>query len=384
MKILYISSPSFLDADLSYLNAISSKIEVVYLIDLAPVALKKTVLNIDKQINCTNILPASAYKELQKFQEFTNCQSYVINRIKGKFLSIETIKLFFKIKKFIKAHNPDVIHYNNTVNLGIFACLLNKYKKIITVHDPLPHLGDATFTNKIIRKLNFFCIQKYILLNQNQKQQFIDLIKCKSTAVYNSQLGVYSYFSETYGAIKIENKTECQTILFFGRITAYKGIDVLLESFAEVRKKFKNANLIIAGSGNFDFDAFDKNHVEIINRYISTDELFKLLTKCTLVVCPYIEATQSGVVMTAFSMLKPIIATRVGGLPEMITHNQTGLLINPNNKTELTNAISDLFNNTEKLVQFSSNIKKKYFSNGPSSWNFITDNLISIYNEIQK
>ena len=177
MKILYISSPSFLDADLSYLHAISNKVDIVYLMDLAPDALKKTVLNIDKQIKLTAILPAVEYKELQEFQDFTNCDWYVINRIKGKLVSVETIKLYFEIKKFIKFHNPDVIHYNNPVNLGIFACLLNKYKKIITVHDPIPHLGDATFTNKLIRKLNFLCVKKYILLNQNQKQQFIDLIK---------------------------------------------------------------------------------------------------------------------------------------------------------------------------------------------------------------
>ena len=180
----------------------------------------------------------------------------------------------------------------------------------------------------------------------------------------------------------MDHETDRLTILFFGRITAYKGIDVLLKSFVEIRKKFKNADLIIAGNGPFSFDAFDKTQITIINRYIPTNELFELINKSTVVVCPYIEATQSGVVMTSFSVLKPIIATRVGGLPEMISNNNTGLIINPNSTTELINALSDLFENPTKLLQFSINIKKKYFNNGQLSWDTITNNLIAIYNEI--
>lgn len=383
MKILYISSPSFLDVDLSYLHTISKKIEVVYLMDLAPNALKKTVLSIDKQIDKSEIISASEYIEMRQFKKFMNCSAYVINRTKGKFLSLETIRLYFKIKKFIKLQNPDVIHYNNTINLGIFACLLNKYKKVITVHDPIPHIGDKTFINNFIRKLNFLFIKKYIILNQNQKQAFVDLIKCKYSAVYSSQLGVYSYYSKTAPIKKIDTKSEQLTILFFGRLTPYKGIDVLLNAFVEVRKKLNNAQLIIAGSGSFDFNLFDTTNVTLINRYVAANELFNLINNCSFVVCPYIEATQSGVIMTAFSMCKPVIATKVGGLSEMILHNQTGLLVEPNNKNELANAMIDLCINTEKCDEFSVAIQKKYFDDGQFGWNAITNHLITIYKEVQ-
>lgn len=381
MKVLYISSPSFLDADLSYIRSLSNEIDVVYLMDLAPNSLKKTVLNIEKQIKNSDILKASNYNELQLFSNYMNCDCYVINRIVGKFFSFETLKMYFKIKKFIKQHNPDLIHYNNTLNLGLLGCLANDCKKIITIHDPIPHLGDDNFTNRLIRKLNFSFVKKYILLNQNQKESFITKYTIASSNVYFSKLGVYDFYTDCYN-IKIDENKNNKTILFFGRIATYKGIDILLNSFAQVREKFTDAKLIIAGSGTFNFDEFDTTQVTVINRYIETDELFTLIKKCSFVVCPYIEGTQSGVVMTSFSMSKPVIVTNVGGLSEMVTNNETGLVIEPNNEQALSYAILDLYQNPNKLAFFSENIKTNYFDHGESSWNTISNDLIKIYKRL--
>lgn len=381
MKVLYISTPSFLDADLSYIRSLSNKIDVVYLMDLAPTSLKKTVLNIDKQIKNSDILPADNYAELQFFTDYMNCDSYVINRTVGKFLSLETLKMYFKIKKFIKQHNPDLIHYNNTVNLGILGCLANNYKKIITIHDPIPHIGDDNFTTRLVRKINFFCVKKYILLNQNQKEPFLKKYNIASSNTYCSKLGVYDYYTHYYDSKIDENKSN-KTVLFFGRIATYKGIDVLLKSFAQVREKFIDAKLIIAGSGTFNFDEFDTTQVTIINRYIETDELFTLIKNSSFVICPYLEGTQSGVVMTSFSMYKPVIVTNVGGLSEMVTNKETGLIIEPNNDQALSNAIVNLFENPNKLELFSKNIKANYFNQGEFSWNTISDDLVKVYKSL--
>ncbi len=382
MKVLYISSPSFLDVDLSYIRSISSKIEVVYLMDLAPTTLKKTVLNIESQIKKTSILHASMYKELLLFTNYMKCDCYVINRIKGKFISLETIQIYFKIKQFIKQHNPDIIHYNNTVNLGILGCLFNNYKKVITIHDPIPHLGDNNFTNKLIRKLNFIYIKNYILLNKNQRECFIKKYDIDASAVFCSKLGVYDFYTNYYDIQNDKNEND-QTILFFGRIAKYKGIAVLLESFTQVKEKFKNAKLIIAGCGKFDFDAYDTQQVTILNKYIEPDALFTLIKKCSIVVCPYTEATQSGVVMTSFSMLKPVIVTHVGGLSEMVTHNETGIIIEPNNSDALRDAITYAFENPNKLDFLSTTIKTKYFDDGEFAWNSIANEIIDIYKELK-
>ena len=66
-------------------------------------------------------------------------------------------------------------------------------------------------------------------------------------------------------------------------------------------------------------------------------------------VCPYKDATQSGVIQTAFSMNCPVIATNVGALPEAIDNEKTGLIVPPCNSTALSNAL-DLFLSDKMLL----------------------------------
>ena len=171
-------------------------------------------------------------------------------------------------------------------------------------------------------------------------------------------------------------------ILFFGRITDYKGIDILINAFQLLRKKIPHASLTIAGEGNYDFSKHNLANVQLHNRYIETNELFHLINDSTFVVCPYIEATQSGVVMTAFSLSKPVIATKVGGLPEMVEDNKTGILVNPNNSIELSAAMITLLKNESKRDIFSDNIRQLYFNQGKYSWDTTANNMLLIYKQV--
>ncbi len=379
MKILYISSSPFFDVDLSLIRHLSKKVELIYLLDLPKHNLRTTALDIKNQINQTGIFKAEVYPELRSFSKYLTNEFYIINRPVSKLLSFESIKLFFKIKSFIKEQKPDIIHYNDFANLGIFSSLLNKNKKLITVHDPIPHLGDDIFMNKLKRSINFSLINKYILLNKKQEQAFKIRYKISDSNVYFSALSVFDYYSENH---QFKRKTDLKQIIFFGRLSPYKGIDILLKSFKEVQKTFPDSKLVIAGKGNFDFSIFDLTNVEVINRYLESDELIKLINESSFVVCPYIEATQSGVIMTSYSLKKPVIATNVGGLPEMVEHSITGLLCEPNNIDSLSKSIIKLLKEPELIYDYAHNIEKIYFDKGERSWDKITNDLVSIYKQL--
>ena len=118
---------------------------------------------------------------------------------------------------------------------------------------------------------------------------------------------------------------ESQNVLFFGRISQYKGVEYLCEAMKIVQKALPNATLTIAGGGKFYFDISEYEnlpYIKIINRYVGMEELAMHLSKCAISVCPYTDATQSGVIMTCFSLCKPVIATNVGGLGEMVENHQ--------------------------------------------------------------
>jgi glycosyltransferase involved in cell wall biosynthesis len=178
-------------------------------------------------------------------------------------------------------------------------------------------------------------------------------------------------------------KEQPQNILFFGRISPYKGIEYLCEAMTIVHEALPKATLTIAGGGKLYFDTtkYDKlPYINITNRYIGMEELASLLTKCTVTVCPYTDATQSGVIMTSYSLCKPVVATNVGGLGEMVDNGRTGLLVPPKNAKALAEAIIEILADDNKCRQMKENIRNDYFIN-EKSWNCIADKYISIYKD---
>jgi glycosyltransferase involved in cell wall biosynthesis len=138
-------------------------------------------------------------------------------------------------------------------------------------------------------------------------------------------------------------------ITFFGRLSYYKGIDLFLNSISEVNNKYPQQQYIVAGkrhSYNIDDKFFKLKNINFIEKHLSNEELVKLVMSSSLIVCPYIEATQSGVVMTAYALNKPVLVTNVGGLPEYVIEG-TGFVCEPEIDS-LVNAISEFLSYKNK------------------------------------
>ena len=138
-------------------------------------------------------------------------------------------------------------------------------------------------------------------------------------------------------------QTDEQLILFFGRIWQYKGLDYLIRSQPLINREFPDAKIMICGQGE-NFQRYRKlmsnpDKFIVHNRWITDDERSDFFQRASIVVLPYIEATQSGIVPVAYAHAKPVIATRAGGLPDVIEDGRTGLLVDPEDVVQLANAI---------------------------------------------
>lgn len=149
----------------------------------------------------------------------------------------------------------------------------------------------------------------------------------------------------------------------------------------KVKEQVPDVTLTIAGGGKIYFDISPYQNldwVKVVNRYVGMEELAGLLQNCALSVCPYTDATQSGVIMTSYSLCKPVVATNVGGLGEMVEDGKTGILVPPKDVAELSDAIIALLKDDAKRENMADNIRNDYFV-GDKSWKVIAEKYIEFY-----
>ena len=177
----------------------------------------------------------------------------------------------------------------------------------------------------------------------------------------------------------IRNNTNI--ILFYGSIRPYKGLNILIDAVDILKNKsFLNFKVVVAGSGIIANKAKlvnDKTYI-IINRYISNEEIVALNKQARIIVCPYISASQSGIVMTTFLFGKPIIASDVGAFKEAITDMYNGLLITPNSAEDLANSINKLLNDTNLYNNLCKNVLK-FNESSKFGWRQIAESTFNAY-----
>ncbi|PYQ47446.1 MAG: hypothetical protein DMF59_18840, partial [Acidobacteria bacterium] len=132
--------------------------------------------------------------------------------------------------------------------------------------------------------------------------------------------------------------------LFFGHIRPFKGLDIALEAW---RKLKSNATLVVAGELWWNATYEDQPNVRFDPRFIPDSEIASYFAAADVVLAPYRSEAQSGVALTAFHFARPVIATAVGGLPEIID-GRNGILVPPENPDALAKAIDDFFTTRDR------------------------------------
>jgi glycosyltransferase involved in cell wall biosynthesis len=166
-----------------------------------------------------------------------------------------------------------------------------------------------------------------------------------------------------------------KTILYFGYVRSYKGLLVLIEAMKEL------SDVLLLAVGEFyDDEAKYRNRVaelglgervRFVSEYVPNEEVGRYFSAADVVVLPYLSATQSGIIQIAYNFDKPVIATDVGGLAEVVVDGTTGFIVPPNDPHVLAAAIGRYYNEGREEA-FSSNVrveKKKY------SWSHFVESI---------
>ena len=381
MKIAYIGKIQLSDADLSYLNSAQKLSDITYIMEVTPRFMKGPACNISKIYPHSGVFKATeAYPEFEKYSRIIDVDKFYVVNTCGKFWQLKAFWTNFLLLLFLIKNKFDVIHLTWPANVYEFIIYMLKRKIILTVHDPFPHTGLDTRIVRLRRKVAFRCVPHFIILNKAQREKFLSFYHLPSSALIDSRLSCYTYLNMVEQ--DMTTVPEQKYILFAGKISKYKGVEYLLEAMKKVHDTFPDIKLVVAGGGKYHFDISEYAalpYIDIRNRFIPDEELVALMNKTQFMVCPYTDATQSGVIMSSFTFGTPVIATRVGGLPEMLGNGKYGMLVKEKDTDALYQGICSLLSDEEQLADYRKEIAKDYTSDGYLSWKTIAEELRESY-----
>lgn len=260
---------------------------------------------------------------------------------------------FEKVYRAIRAARPDVVHFTgpHVWNPALLLRLKRAgIKTIHTIHDLDPHSGTGygrllyLWNNSILRWADHILVHGQIYRERLAQQGLSD-----RRVGYMPLLHLFlSYEAEAALRAAQPAVTLEPFALFFARIEAYKGIDVLFEAMRQL-DGHSQARAIVAGRGELEQAA--PQNVEVRNRLMGDAEAIDLFQRCSLVVLPYRDATQSALIAAAYFFGKPVIVTRTGALPEYVNDGVTGWIIEPGNAPLLAECLNDALPDPVRLQQ---------------------------------
>ncbi len=262
--------------------------------------------------------------------------------------SFGNLRFLPRVIRLAERAQPDVVHFlcEGVVWLNLALPFFRKFGVVTTMHDVAYHPGDRS-SQRVPR----WCVDHLIGRSDTVLVHGDNLLKDakKRYPRLADRLEIIPHVRmDRYAALARRKGMRRQrdgkiNILFFGRIHAYKGLDVLIRSIPEVASSCADIRVIIAGKGddleNYRQLMVDPRFFDIRDRFISDEETAQLFTDADMVVLPYIEASQSGVMAIANSFAAPVIVTDVGELGRSVEHDRTGLVVPARDEKSLASAI---------------------------------------------
>jgi len=256
-----------------------------------------------------------------------------------------------QVAKLKRTFAPDLVH----IYLVGISCLFHlgtadahPTPLLVTLHGALQNqaVGREALLGQTLRSANWVtCCSAAVL---TQARQLLPEIIPRSSLIYNSRdvpplLPKPLPFATPY-------------VLCLGRLIPDKGFDLALTAFASLVDRFPHARLVIAGDGpsrpKLEQQAVALGLTEVVEfvGWVDPDKVPALMNMATLVVMPSRNEGFGGVALEAALMARPVVAMCVEGLPEVVVHEETGLLVEPEDSHALTKAIRFLLDNPETTI----------------------------------
>lgn len=303
-------------------------------------------------------------------------------------LLTDTQPYYSNILDICKEKQIKIVHFINGIPQKNFVSKLRRLgiETLGTVHDLEMHevknVWYKVLKNKIFaarKKENISYCQHLLTNSPFQYEELSKRYPNKNTYYHSFPSLVTSEIVNGSDIVPELAHLDKPYILFFGRIEAYKGIDLLYDAFVNDEDLINNYYLVIAGSGFVYFDTTSKpDNVIIINRYIKDTEVRDLYTKAQCVVYPYISATQSGVLSLAFYFGTRTLVSDVPFFKSSVEDKGVGFIFTKGDKVDLVEKLKKLIHTSSDEMK----LKQKRYYNSNYDGTAIKAALLNIYKKV--
>jgi glycosyltransferase involved in cell wall biosynthesis len=260
-----------------------------------------------------------------------------------------SFRLMFRVLQWIRSLEPDVLHIDDVDVSSRLALALALRKApcplLVGCHDPDPHSGERRWPLKrLARHLIFARASAFVVHHEAGRQALERRHRRVRGRVYAVRLGAYMFLRDL-APDPPSDEANKPVVLLFGRVTPYKGIEMLFRAAPLVARAVPGVRFIVAGKPVRGYCPPEPpalgagGRIDTWYGYIPLAQTGRLFAEAQIAVCPYTDASQSGVVLTAYAFGCPVVATDVGGLAEYVYDGTTGLVVPAGSHEELASAL---------------------------------------------
>lgn len=309
---------------------------------------------------------------------------------------VPSLPAYRRAYQTIKKLSPDIVH-DPTGPQYCWATPLNlllghKFPLVVTIHVIKPQIGMSLthrWLHSSVVRANTTVAKMVIVTGQRLVKDIVargaKLSKVKVIPHGCISLGI----RENY-----EDKNPIPTVLFFGSLRFDKGVDRVVKIANLVAQDIPNVKFLIAGSlpsrklgRNSKIRLFTALEImsnsalfDLENRWIPDEEVRKLFRRAWVVVLPYRDASQSGIVGLAYNFSRPVVATNVGALSEIVDNGVTGFVVEPDSDEAIAEALVKLLRDEDLRLQMGHAAYKK--ASQELSWESIAAKTLAAYETI--
>lgn len=300
-------------------------------------------------------------RDIQGRETFLDQRIELISLPWPRHRSLANVNLLRRMSQVIRLQKVDLVHFlgDDVIWLNLLPFLIDRRPVTITIHDAQTHPGDTE--SRILPKFaveQFYqrgtrlivhgeSIKKELAKRSGRSPDVIDIVP-------HVALHRYGEIARRRG-FQPRPSDGKRRLLFFGRVMAYKGLDVLLKTAAALQQTaIPSLELVVAGRGpalNDLQSQLSASHIVLHNQFVPDENVAQLFLDTELVVLPYLEASQSGILAMAAAFGRPVLVTDVGELGNVVRETGMGLVVPPSDPEALGKSITQILTDTALAKQ---------------------------------